>query len=63
MILKGVRSDMIDRSGSERPLEPDADRLWLSGEGAEIKISRTSDKRALDIVAALRKRYRERRLK
>lgn len=48
---------MTDRMDSEKVPEPDSDQLWLKGAGAEIKISRTSEKRALDIVEAVRRRY------
>jgi len=48
---------MTDRTDSEKAPEPDSDQLWLKGEGAEIRISRTREKRALDIVEAVRRRY------
>jgi hypothetical protein len=48
---------MTDRTDSEKPLEPDADRLWLKGSGARISVRRTTDPRALDIVEAVRRRY------
>ena len=48
---------MTDHTDSEKPLESDAEHLWLKGSGAEIKVSRTQNKRALDIVNAVRRRY------
>lgn len=48
---------MTDRSNSAKPLEPDFDRMWLRDEGAEIKVTFTKEKRALDIVKAIRARY------
>jgi hypothetical protein len=49
---------MSDRTGSEKPLEPDRERLWLSGDGAEISAKTvTGDKRALDVVEAVRRRF------
>lgn len=50
-------SEMTDRSNSAKPLEPDFDRMWLRDEGAEIKVTFTKEKRALDIVKAIRARY------
>jgi len=41
--------------------EPDSDRLWLIGEGAEIMITRTEEKNALDIIESVRSRLRAKR--
>ena len=49
---------MIDDTASEKPLEPDSDRLWLKGGGEKVSVGPVENKkRALDIVEALRVRY------
>jgi len=49
--------EMADPMDPTNGLEPDSDQLWLRGTGAEIVIRQTTEKRALDIVEAVRKRY------
>ena len=49
---------MSEGTASKKPLEPDSNRLWLEGSGAEISVAPVANKkRALDIVEALRARY------
>lgn len=38
-------------------MKPDFDQMWLRDAGAEIKVTFTNDKRAQDIVRAVRKRW------
>jgi hypothetical protein len=48
---------MAARTDSAKPLEPDAEHLWLKGSGASISITRTDDERAIEILNAVRARY------
>ena len=48
---------MNDRTDSAKNPDPDEDKLWLKGTGAEVRFSATTEKRILDIVEAVRRRY------